>query len=205
MGSKSLRTRGLIIEKASLLFNTKGYHGTSMNDIMAATGLTKGGIYGNFKREGLDKKGVKEEIALAAFEFSVASVQEEIRKRTAVIENTTDKLKAVIFYYKERVLNLPTGGGCPLMNATIDADHNVPLLFNKVKEQAALWRDRIVHTINKGIKKGEILSNTDPEEFATFYIGNIEGGILLAKIFSDLQKFSVMAEAILKRIDEIKK
>jgi len=68
---KSDRTRALIVEKSASLFNRKGFHGTSLSDIMEATGLTKGGIYGNFKREGLNKKGVKEEIALAAFEYNV--------------------------------------------------------------------------------------------------------------------------------------
>ena len=47
---KSKETRKLIIEKAAILFNQKGFHGTSMADIMDATELTKGGIYGNFKK-----------------------------------------------------------------------------------------------------------------------------------------------------------
>jgi TetR/AcrR family transcriptional repressor of nem operon len=37
----------------------KGYSGTSMSDITAATGLTKGSIYGNFEN--------KDEVAIAAF------------------------------------------------------------------------------------------------------------------------------------------
>ena len=57
---KSDKTRQFIIDKAADLFNTQGYSGTSMADIMEVTGLSKGAIYGNFKREGGDKKGVKE-------------------------------------------------------------------------------------------------------------------------------------------------
>ena len=59
MPSKAQRTAQFIIEKAAPLFNTRGYAGTSMNDITRATGLTKGAIYGNFDN--------KEEIAIAAF------------------------------------------------------------------------------------------------------------------------------------------
>ena len=58
--TKSERTRQFIIERSAALFNRKGYAGTSLNDIIEVTGLSKGGIYGNFK------KG-KEEIAVAAF------------------------------------------------------------------------------------------------------------------------------------------
>ena len=84
---KSEKTRKLIVEKSASLFNQKGFAGTSIKDIMDATGLTKGGIYGNFKKEGGDKKGVKEEIALATFQHAVKVVNEEVRKRTFVIEN----------------------------------------------------------------------------------------------------------------------
>jgi AcrR family transcriptional regulator len=38
-------TRRTIIAKAAPLFNRLGYAGCSMQDIMAATGLEKGGLY----------------------------------------------------------------------------------------------------------------------------------------------------------------
>ena len=49
--SKAERTRQLIVQEAAVLFNQKGYAGTSMDDIMRATGLSKGGLYGNFKKK----------------------------------------------------------------------------------------------------------------------------------------------------------
>ena len=48
MAAKGIRTRQNIIEKALRLFCVKGYYNTSINDILAATGLTKGGFYGHF-------------------------------------------------------------------------------------------------------------------------------------------------------------
>ena len=60
MNSKSSRTKQFIIEKTAPVFNAKGYAGTSINDLMIATGLTKGNIYGNFEN--------KDEVALAAFD-----------------------------------------------------------------------------------------------------------------------------------------
>ena len=175
-----------------------------MSDIMEATGLTKGGIYGNFKREGLNKKGVKEEIALAAFEYNVNAIEREIAMRTNVIDNTADKLKAVIFYYKEKVLNYPIEGGCPFMNTAIDADENVPNLLKQVKEKMALWHDRVVHTVNKGIRKKELSADVIADEFAIYYIGTLEGGILLARLFKDNAKFEAMASALLEKIEQIK-
>jgi TetR/AcrR family transcriptional repressor of nem operon len=57
--TKAEKTKAFIIERSAPLFNSKGYSGTSMNDLMEITGLTKGSIYGNFEN--------KDEVALAAF------------------------------------------------------------------------------------------------------------------------------------------
>lgn len=48
MVAKGLQTRQNIIEKSLQLFCVKGYFNTSINDILEATGLTKGGLYGHF-------------------------------------------------------------------------------------------------------------------------------------------------------------
>ena len=48
MTDKGIQTRQNIIAKALRLFCVKGYYNTSINDILVATGLTKGGLYGHF-------------------------------------------------------------------------------------------------------------------------------------------------------------
>jgi AcrR family transcriptional regulator len=48
MSVKGAQTRQNIIEKSLRLFCVKGYYNTSINDILKATGLTKGGLYGHF-------------------------------------------------------------------------------------------------------------------------------------------------------------
>ena len=55
MMTKAEKTKQYIIEKTAPVFNRKGFAGTSMNDIVEVTGLTKGSIYGNFEK---DRKSV---------------------------------------------------------------------------------------------------------------------------------------------------
>lgn len=202
--TKSDKTRRFIIEKSAELFNKQGFHGTSMTDIMKATGLTKGGIYGNFKREGSDKKGVKEEIAMAAFDHAVDRVSQIVRERTTVIDHTLDKLKAVVYFYKERILNPPVEGGCPIQNASVEADDNNPIMREKVVRALDNWHGSIVYTLNKGIKRGEVRIDANADEFATLFIGTLEGGILLAQIHKDVKYFDVMAKQLVRMIDDLK-
>ena len=48
MAAKGIQTRQNIISNALRLFCVKGYYNTSIKDILGATGLTKGGLYGHF-------------------------------------------------------------------------------------------------------------------------------------------------------------
>ncbi|MEL6922900.1 MAG: TetR/AcrR family transcriptional regulator [Bacteroidota bacterium] len=201
---KSERTRQFIIQQSAVLFNQKGYDGTTLQNIIDATGLSKGAIYGNFKKEGVDKKGVKMEIAVAAFDYAVLEINNIIGSRTRIIENTIDKLKTVVYFYKERILNPPIEGGCPILNTSIDADDNHPRLKKRVENALNEWRSRLVHTIQKGMKRGEIRKDINPGEFATQFIGTLEGGIMLARIHRDNEQFNIMARLLLQQIELIR-
>ena len=201
---KSAQTRQLIIERAAELFNRQGFHGTSMSDIMKATGLTKGGIYGNFKREGADKKGVKEEIAIAAFEYAVEAVTRTIRERTKVLDNVLDKLRATVYYYQERILHPEIKGGCPIQNTSVDADDNHPALRERVRFRMDEWLQRMVYVLNRGQERGQVRSDLNITEFSTLFISTLEGGLLMAKIYKDASYFDVTARQLLRMIDELK-
>ena len=196
--TKAEKTRRNIIEEAAVLFNQKGYSGTSLQDIMKATGLSKGGLYGHFK-------GGKEEIAVAAFEHAVSSVYSKVGKRTKVIENSIDKLKAVVFYYREHIFNPPVEGGCPIQNTSVEADDNHPVLRERVVRAIDDWHSRLVYTLEKGIKRGEIDATINTSDFATFFIGSLEGGIMLARIQQDDQQFDIMTRPLLQQLEAMRK
>jgi len=46
--TKGEQTRKKIVEAAAPIFNQHGYEGSSLNNLMEATGLKKGGIYRHF-------------------------------------------------------------------------------------------------------------------------------------------------------------
>ena len=143
------------------------------------------------------------EIAIASFKHAVGKVGLEVRNRTRVIDNSVDKLKAVVYFYKERVLNPPVQGGCPILNSSIEADDNHPHLKEQVIEAINYWHAGIVKTLKRGVERNEIKIETNPEDFATFFIGTLEGGIMLSRIYKDVDRFGVMASQLLRAIDKI--
>lgn len=194
--SKSDHTKQMILEKAAALFNLNGFSGTSMKDIMDATGLSKGGLYGHFK--------TKEEIALAAYDQAVDIVWEEVKKRTSVIDNSLDKLKAVVYFYKERILDPPVEGGCPIQNTAIDADDGNPVLREKVIKTIDNWRGNIAGNLERGMKRGEVRLDINAADFAIKFIGILEGGIMLSRLYKELHCFDIIASQLIDLIDDLR-
>lgn len=172
--TKAERTRQFIIEKTAPLFNAKGYAGTSINDLMAATGLTKGSIYGNFEN--------KDEVALAAFDHNFATINAYLRQKMEGRPRMVDKLLVYPQVYRH-FLTLPfLQAGCPILNTGTEADDTHPLLRKKAVDALRLWRTAIIKHIEAGIKTNEIKADTHAAEFAAVLMSLIEGAVLQAKV-----------------------
>lgn len=192
---KAERTRQTIIEASAHLFNRQGYAGTSMDDIKRATGLSKGGLYAHFKS--------KEEIALASFDFAVQKVTQRVRECTKVLKHPLDKLRAVVQFYRENIFTPPVEGGCPIQNTSVEADDSNPAMRARVQEAMDVWKQGIIYILNKGKSHKVIPENIDVEAFAIQFIGTLEGAILLARLYRNVQYFDTMAKQLLEMIEKL--
>jgi TetR/AcrR family transcriptional repressor of nem operon len=167
-------TKRYIIEKVAPVFNMHGYAGTSMSQLTDAVGLTKGALYGNFKN--------KDEIALAALEYNISRISNEIAGTVKPIKNSCDKLVAFAKFYTVAFYNVKKRGGCPILNAAIDSDNSELPLRDVVIRSLESWMNSISAIIKKGIKSDEIKEGVNPDAFATYFVSLIEGGIMLSKV-----------------------
>ena len=175
--SKADETKQYIIEKAAAIFNRHGYEGTSMSQLTAAIGKTKGAIYGNFKN--------KDEIAHAAFEHNLALVENQITSIVSSRKHTCDKLIAFAGYYLDHFHSLLQKGGCPILNAAVDSDNSDLPIRASVMRAVDNWLDSVTRIVNSGKRKEEIKAQVDADEFASLFVSSIEGGILLSKVTGD--------------------
>lgn len=182
MLSKADKTKRMIIEKSAPIFNKKGFAGTSMNDIIQATGLAKGGIYGNFSS--------KEEIAELAFEFAFEKIIDEIRIKIQPKKNTVDKLLAILDYYRNYSIKSPIEGGCPMVNFGADSDDTHPLIREKVADAMARTVNELIHIIEAGKKRKEIKSETDASLTAEIIFSTINGALMRAKANQNPKKLN---------------
>lgn len=197
MLSKAQRTRQFIIEKTAPVFNAKGYAGTSMSDLMNATGLTKGSIYGNFEN--------KDEVALAVFDYNFGRVVFYIRNKIEERLSTIDKLLVYTETYRN-FLKIPfLKSGCPVLNTSTEADDTHPKLREKAVNALKLWRSSVEKLINVGIEKNEIKANIDVPEFAVVLMSLIEGAVMQAKVTGKPTELNIAMDFLEKLIKDLKK
>jgi len=174
--TKGEDTRREIVEKAAPLFNQKGFEGTSMSDLMRATGLEKGGIYRHFSS--------KEELASEAFDYAW---QKAVERRLEGVDEAADaveRLKKMI----DNFVDIRTGlvpGGCPLMNTAVEADDGNPVLRARARGALSGWMARLTRAAADGIANGEIDSRVDPKALGQLIISTLEGALLISRLEND--------------------
>ncbi len=171
---KGKNTRELIIQKSGELFNTRGYHGSSMSDIMNATGLQKGGIYNHFKN--------KDEIAEAAFDFHYAQVLARFKESLANCQNSVQKLRAIIKVFQSILENPIVKGGCPIFNTGMDATDIHPSLQKRAKLAINTLVKYVEIKIEEGRIEGEFKTDVNASDTALLLVSTMEGAIMISRV-----------------------
>ena len=170
--TKGEQTRRRIVEAAAPIFNQRGYEGTSLNDLMEATGLQKGGIYRHFAS--------KEELAAEVFDYTWEAAWKARRLDLKEEANGIEKLKHLIANFID--YRSPVAGGCPVLNTAVDADDGNVVLRARVAKALRSWLHRLQTIIQEAQERGEIRSEVDPKTVATLIIASLEGALMMSRL-----------------------
>jgi len=185
---KGQLTKEMILLKAADLFNSRGYFGASMSDVMAATGLEKGGIYNHFKN--------KDELALAAFDLVVSTNSARVKEHIDAGHTSVEKLVGFVEGFQTAVINPVFAGGCPLLNCAVESDDTHPALKAKVKSAIAGVLRALQSIVESGVARGELRPDLEPQAVAQFLFASIEGAVLLAKLYEDPSKMEAVVNQL---------
>ena len=154
-------TRAIILAKAYDLIYANGYQATSVDDIIAATEVTKGAFYYNFKN--------KEEMGLAVINEVIYP-----RMYVALVEplknskNPMQDLYALMNKFLLANPDLKIKYGCPANNlvqemAPLNRKFNMAL--SQLMEQ---WKKAIEAAVKRAIRSGQARKDVSPEGVATY-------------------------------------
>lgn len=172
---KGEMTRQRIIEMAAPLFNQRGFDGCSMQDVLEATGLEKGGLYRHFAS--------KEELAAEAFQYALARVSKVRWEGLDEVNGAVAKLRCVVRRFVETPGTFP--GGCPLMNTAVDTDDGNVVLRRLVQDGMNGWKTRLCRIVEEGIERGEIRNGVEPRRVANTILASLEGALMISRLEGD--------------------
>jgi TetR/AcrR family transcriptional regulator, transcriptional repressor for nem operon len=186
--TKSVRgeaTRRRIVEQSAGVFNRHGYSGTSMSELMEATGLEKGGLYRHFAS--------KEDLAAAAFDYAWETASEP---RWRGVDDCTSSIEKLLRLVRNFVEQPPrtVPGGCPLLNTAVDSDDGNPLLRGKAREALDRWRARIADIVQQGQQTGEMREEIDPAAVAAIVIASLEGAVMMSRLEKNRESLQTVGD-----------
>lgn len=193
--SKADKTKEFIIESTASIFNTKGYAGTSINDMIEVTGLTKGSIYGNFKN--------KDDVALEAFKYNFSIMSNLFSSEMEKKKTYREKL----FVYPDVVENFIETkfpkGGCPILNTAVESDDTHPLLKTQTVFAFNRWKGKIINLLKDGIACNEFNPDINLEQAALTILALLEGGIMIRKLTDNDESIKLIMESVRGYIKQI--
>lgn len=188
-------TKNLILYKAGILFNTKGYKATSISDITKATKLTKGAIYRHFAN--------KQTLESEAFEYLITIVFSKLSEKIKAADNAKDKIYSVLSFFESYITKEPIKGGCPLLNVAIEVDDGNSLLKKQAQKVLDNLKLSVCKVLDNGIKFKQIKKDINKQQIAISLIAGIEGALMMSKLMGNNKDIKVMTKQLYALVDDI--
>jgi TetR/AcrR family transcriptional repressor of nem operon len=168
MATKGDLTRQKIIEKSMQLFSVKGYFNTSMADIVEATDLTKGGLYGHFHN--------KQEIWYAVYAECVRIWKSIVFQGVREISDPLARLERVIDNSMKNYLGAGVfEGGCFLLNSLVELAGQSPTMSQHVLEGFKGFAALLRLWLEEAEQQGMLRNGLNPQEIAHFIVVSLNG------------------------------
>jgi AcrR family transcriptional regulator len=198
MGKKGRITRRAIIEKSLQLFSVKGYHHTSLNDILEATTLTKGGLYGHFES--------KEAIWHAAYDEAVAIWKRIVFKDLEAIEDPIQRIEKALENDLRHYLGGDVfAGGCIFLNMLVELSGQAPGMGDRVLNGILGFSGVFEQWLYEAKRKKMLKPGVNIEEISDFIVITLNGCAALYAASKNSKTIDTTLSQLVIYLEQVKK
>ena len=169
--ARGAATRARIVEAAADLIYAHGVERTSLDDVMAASRVSKSQLYHDFAD--------KDALVLEVIARQTKPVLDAQRPHLEAL----DSLPALKAWRNAmvRLNKAAQGRGCPLGSIASELANDSEPARKRLADSFSMWRDHIKNGLAKMQERGELSASANPHELALALLSAVEGGFLLAK------------------------
>ncbi len=182
------QTRDYLLQAAAQVFAEQGYHGTSLDEVAAVAGFTKGAVYSNFKN--------KEDLFLALIEASYT------REMTALKETLEEsdvppeaRLGDFVGLIRAELDEVPANWGALYLEFCLYAMRN-PAARERLNELERMDIVAIAQIIEQGRAERGIETEEVPENSARIIVALFRGLALMRVLQPDDPQSELLEDAM---------
>ncbi|SMO68308.1 transcriptional regulator, TetR family [Melghirimyces algeriensis] len=166
-----------MIEIAARLFLEKGYHLTSMDEVVHVSGISKSNIYYHFKN--------KEELAIGVIKWRISLLEQHIDELVRSKKSYKEKLNKMVALISNQECLDHDKGGCPFISLYLQAAQQSPRIHTVIKNFFLEQVPVVEEILQSGIAQKQITKAIDVRKTAKLIISTLEGALLLSEITAD--------------------
>lgn len=202
VAEKGKNTRAKIVEAAEALILAQGYAGTTVDDVLAATGLTKGAFFHHFKSKAELARAVVERYAKTDFELFQLWSREADMASADPYQRVLHFLTAFEKYLDGLGKPFP---GCVFASYTTEAEQFEADMHAYIRARLQAWIALYEDKLAALIKAKKPREKTSARGLAEMIVTIVEGGFIMGNAMSDatwLQRQSAQYRLYLKLLFE---
>lgn len=182
MAGKGELTRGKVLDGAKRLVMTRGFAGTSIDDVLRESGVTKGAFFHQFKDKAALARALVESYALADLQMFERFMAE------AEAENP-DPLRQMISFLKKFEVYIcqskDVAPGCMYAVYTYESAQFDPGVLDFVADTLRRWTSIYVRKFQEVMDVYPPKLDVTPRQLAELVVAAIEGGLILQRAYGD--------------------
>jgi TetR/AcrR family transcriptional regulator, transcriptional repressor for nem operon len=182
MADKGAKTRERILASAEPMILRQGFAGTSLDDLLEATGLTKGAFFHHFKDKGDFARALVERYAHNDYELFERLAAEADASSTDPLEQALAFLKAFEHFIEN--LRDPLAG-CVFAAYTYESLQFDPAIHAFIAQSFRRWAALYERKFEAVLAKYKPAYPVTARELAETIVAIVEGGFILSRSYND--------------------
>jgi len=190
--SRGLATRARLVEAAADMFFERGVGGTSLDEILAATGTSKSQLYHYFTG--------KDDLVRAVIARQTDRVLDAQRPCLERLNSM-----AGLRRWRDRLVSLQGQrgcvGGCPIGSLASQLVETNPGARQDLTASFTRWEAYLVEGLTDMRSRGRLRPDADPHALAEQVMTAVQGGLLLAQIRRSTRPLELALDMALAHVD----
>ncbi len=180
------------VERAMGVFWSRGYHGTSLPDLLAATNLSRGSLYAAF--------GDKHGLFLRALDRYIDDALARTDRELDPGKNALAGLRSCLVGYVDRTSGIAGMRGCLVVATAMELAAHDAEVAQRIQRFLKGMETRMTAALARAQAAGELAEGVEPATAARLLLCLLEGMRVVGKTAPDRALSQTMVETVINRL-----